>query len=326
MTIRHQLLEILTDGHFHSGQVLGEELGVSRAAVWKQVQWLKDKGLELHSVPGRGYRLPQPLELLRVADVRNAMSTPASRQLVGLETHFLLDSTNSHLRKQSSNGLPSVSACLAECQTAGRGRRGRAWESPLGGGLYLSLLWRFPKGPGEIAGVSLVVGLAVLRALRALGIHGAGLKWPNDIWWEGSKLGGVLLDISGESGGPCNAVIGIGINVHLQSQTMQSVEQPWVDLHRINRGSPVSRNGLAGVLLEQLIGVLQAFEEYGLAPFIDEWQQYDLLAGRHVRLTLPDRTVAGTVQGIDTNGALMMDANGDMQHFASGEVTLRVSQ
>ena len=326
MTLRHQLLEVLADGRFHSGQALGDDLRVSRAAVWKQIQSLKEMGLELHSVPGRGYRLAEPLELLRAEHIRRAMSAAAARQLAGLEVHLQLDSTNNYLRKQVSVGLPAVRACVAECQSAGRGRRDRAWISPFGGGLYLSLLWFSQRDPADMSGVSLVVGLAVLRAFQSLDIRGAGLKWPNDIMWGGGKLGGVLLDISGESGGPCSVVIGVGINVRLQPQEMRAVAQPWVDLYTVTRGNIVSRNQLAGALLEQLITVLQAFQQRGLEPFLEEWRQHDLIAGHRVQLTLPDRTIAGTAQGIDADGSLVMNSDGVLCRFTSGEVSLRVAQ
>jgi len=326
MTARHQLLEVLADGRFHSGQVLGEDLGISRAAVWKQVRSLKEMGLELHSVQGRGYRLAEPLELLRVEDIRHAMSSSASQRLAQLEVHFQLESTNSYLREQESRGFDSISGCFAEWQSAGRGRRGRAWVSPFGGGLYLSLRWRFPQGPGEMGGVSLVVGLAVLRAFRSLGIRGTGLKWPNDILWEGGKLGGVLLDVSGESSGPCSVIIGIGINLRVRPELMQSVDQPWVDLYTVTRGEMVSRNRLAGVILDRLITVLEEFQHHGLEPFLEEWRQHDLVLGRNVQLRLPDRTIAGTVQGIDSNGALLMNSDGVLCRFSSGEVSLRVAQ
>lgn len=326
MTAGHPLLKILADGRFHSGQALGDDLGVSRAAVWKQVQSLKEMDLEIHSVQGRGYRLAEPLELLRVEDIRCAMSSPASQRLARLEVHFQLESTNNYLREQQSHGLDSICGCVTEWQSAGRGRRGRAWVSPFGGGLYLSLLWCFPQGPGEMGGVSLVVGLAVLRAFRSLGIHGAGLKWPNDILWEGGKLGGVLLDVSGESSGPCSVVVGIGINMRVRPELMQSVDQPWVDLYTVTRGEMVSRNRLAGVILDRLITLMQEFQHHGMEPFLEEWHQHDLVTGRQVQLRLPDRTIAGTAQGVDSNGALLMDSGGVLCRFASGEVSLRVAQ
>ncbi|MGA7800139.1 MAG: biotin--[acetyl-CoA-carboxylase] ligase, partial [Gammaproteobacteria bacterium] len=210
-----------------------------------------------------------------------------------------------------------------ECQRAGRGRRGRSWVSPFASNIYLSLLWRFPSSPAALSGLSLAAGIGVLRALRELGLDDAGLKWPNDILCRGRKVAGVLLDMAGESGGPSHVVVGVGVNVGMPSGAALCIDQPWTDLTRL-AGGEVSRNRLAGRLIEHLLEVMAIFEHAGFEAFMDEWQRYDLVAGREVQLLLPDGVIFGKANGIDPSGALLVRTGGEARRFASGEVSLRM--
>jgi BirA family transcriptional regulator, biotin operon repressor / biotin---[acetyl-CoA-carboxylase] ligase len=321
MSVAYQLVEWLADGRFQSGEVLGQRLGVTRAAVWKQLRDLERLGLSVQAVRGKGYRLAHPVELLEPEAIRAALSPAVRQSLANIEYFHELDSTNDHLRARGEP--PSGTVCLAERQTRGRGRRGRNWVSPYGANLYLSLAWRFEPGLAALGGLSLVVGIALLRALHGLGVEGAGLKWPNDVYLQGRKLAGILVEVSGESAGPCSTVIGIGINVAMPEHQGRQIDQQWTDLRA--GGIPVSRNQLATAVLEQLFPVLEEFIQHGLQPFRAEWQRHDLSYGEPVRIHLAESTLAGRGQGIDQDGAFLLETPDGIRRFTSGEVSLRIA-
>lgn len=323
---KRRLIHLLSDGLFHSGTALGHALGVSRSAVWKEMQALSAEGLEVHAVTGRGYRLTHPVEPLHEGAIRAALSKSAQYLLGKVEILDDTDSTNLYLMRQAACGAPGGTACLAERQRAGRGRHGRTWVSPPGGNIYLSLLWRFTAGPGTLGGASLAVAVAVMRALHAAGLptgpQGAGLKWPNDILWHGRKLAGILLDMAGESSGPCHLVAGVGLNMIMPAPAARLIDQPWIDVHAL-LDPPPSRNLLAGLLLQHLLLALHEFQRHGLAPFMAEWKQLDLIAGKRVALNLAGRNIHGIAQGVANDGALKLLVNGAIQRYYSGEVSVR---
>lgn len=326
MNTRYQLIRHLADGRFHSGEALAQSLGISRAAVWKHLKGLRELlEMDIHAVSGRGYRLSRPLELLESGRILDALSPEAHSRLDALEIHVSIDSTNAHLLKQSAAGLPSGQVCLAEQQTAGRGRRGRHWISPFGSNIYLSVLWRYPLAPVELSGLSLAAGLAIVRALACHGVVGVGLKWPNDILWQGRKLAGLLLEVTGESEGPSQVVLGVGLNTNLSRRQAEAIDQPWVDLASIPQGEKISRNQLAAELVSQLLEALDCFEKYGLSPLLAEWRHYDLYHGKPVQLRMGNRTIEGTHHGIDKTGALLLSNDGDVRAYHAGEVSLRLS-
>jgi BirA family biotin operon repressor/biotin-[acetyl-CoA-carboxylase] ligase len=224
-----------------------------------------------------------------------------------------------NLARQTGSG---VYACLAEQQLAGRGRRGRHWVSPQGGNIYLSLLWRFANGVGQLGGLSLAVGVAVHRALRQLGVAEVRLKWPNDVLVQGRKLAGILLEMSGEASGPCAVVSGLGLNVRLPAAQMAGVAQDWTDLQSVLH-NPVPRNSLVASLLNHLIAVMQDFERHGFAHFQAEWNAADAFAQQPVELQLTGETIQGIAQGVDESGALLLARNGQQERYHSGEVSLR---
>jgi BirA family biotin operon repressor/biotin-[acetyl-CoA-carboxylase] ligase len=323
MTIAGPLLRLLCDGQFHSGPELGERLGVSRAAVWKQISRLETLGLEVHAVSGKGYRLAAPLELLDRGRVMDALDPAGKKRLHELEILDEIDSTNSYLMGRARQSAPSGLACLAESQSAGRGRVGRHWVSTFGANVYLSLLWRYSADPAALGGLSIAVGVAVAQALRDSGICGVQLKWPNDILWEGRKLAGVLIEVSGESAGPCAVVAGIGVNVRLPEAAAREIDQPWVDLGAVPGGETVSRNRLAGRIIEQVLTVLDGFERTGLGPWLPKWRRLDGVIGHPVSLHLPDGPLAGTARGVDAQGALLLERDGEISRYACGEISLR---
>jgi len=323
MSLRNRLLKLLDDGDFHSGETLGEALGISRMAVWKHIKALRTTGVPLEIARGKGYRLQNALELLDRNSILAAVAAPTRDRLGGVEVCLVVDSTNNRLREQVHSGLSSGTVCLAEMQHAGRGRRGRRWVSPFGANLYLSLLWRSPVGGAAPGGLRLVSGIAPMRSLRSFGGTGVGLKWPNDIMASGAKLGGILIDVLGESTGPCVAIIGVGINVAMPQTAGTTIEQPWTDLLTLTGRRRLSRNRLAALLLDELLPLLAAFETDGMQPYLEEWKRYDMVDGQAVELHLPGRIIAGMACGIDAGGALLVDTGDGPRRFASGEVTLR---
>ncbi len=319
-----QLLQLLADGRFHSGERLGEALGVGRGAVWKALHSLSDLGIEVHALQGKGYRLAQPLELLEEGAIRDALPVEVRALLSRLEIHPEIDSTNRYLVTRAAEGARSGYACLAERQSAGRGRRGRRWVSPFGANLYLSLLWRFERDPASLGTLSLAAGVAVARALERLGVARLGLKWPNDVVVEGRKLGGLLLELAGEAAGPSRVVVGVGINVRMPDAAARQIDQPWADLQgELGTGTP-SRNRIAALVLAELLPAMAAFARSGFAPFRSDWARWDVVTGRTVTLHLPDRELPGRALAVDATGALVLeDDSGVRQAYSSGEVSLR---
>lgn len=321
------LLIQLADGQFHSGTTLGQQTGRSRSAVWKAVQTLQEDGLPIFSVRGKGYRLAEPVELLDRAIILTELNKLAGMEatrkyLQRLDIFHDIESTNAYLLEAEKNDGSYVHACLAEQQNAGRGRRGRRWVSPFGGNIYLSLLWQVNAGASQLGGLSLAIAVAVIRALRAVGLDGAGIKWPNDILVKGKKLAGILLELSGESAGPCAVVIGLGLNVRATGPEMAEVDQAWTDVESELEGA-VSRNQLAAQLLYQMINAVREFEVQGLQPFMREWASFDEFSDCEVVLKMPQGDVNGIARGIDENGALLLVTENGVQRYHSGEVSMR---
>lgn len=324
-----ELVAALADGRFHTGDELGARFGVSKAAVWKSIRKLQDLRLDVHSVRGKGYRLSDPLCLLSREQILAQLPAARREQLSGLEILHSIDSTNSHAMRQVQAGTLELGAgrcwlCLAETQSAGKGRRGRQWVSPFGHNLYLSLVREFSNGAAALDGLSLVVGLALVTALRDLGFQGLQLKWPNDVLLDGRKLAGVLLEMSGDPSGLCHVVIGIGLNLRSEQESMAAIDQPWVALDQAGYRSD-KRNVLVGAVLNKLLTALQMFERSGFAPFMARWQEFDCTFGRDIALLTAAGAVRGRGLGVNQSGALLLETpDGAVQRFHGGEVSLRL--
>lgn len=317
-----QLLTVLSDGCFHSGQDLGKQLGVSRSAVWKQIRQIEASGIEVYSVKGRGYRIPGGLDLLSIEAINTALQPHATHALSGITLDTVIPSTNAKaMQLIYSDGHGAL--YLAEQQTAGRGRRGRNWVSPFGSNLCFSLTWQFSKGAAALEGLSLAVGVALVRGLEDLGIKGVEVKWPNDLLWRGRKLAGVLLEMAGDASGDCYVVIGVGINVNMPRSSEDAIDQPWTDLKQIVGQAP-SRNQLAAVLMNHLVPVLEQFSEQGFAPLVDEWQQLNAHRNQEVSLHIGQNQRQGVCRGVSSNGALLLDTENGMEEFHGGEVSVRL--
>lgn len=325
MSTRHNVVRLLADGTFHSGTDLGKRLGVSRAAICKAVRGAEETGLEIHSVPGRGYRLERPLEPLARARMLRWLGPLAGRVRDRLTVLDEVDSTNRYLLAEAGTGVKTFhgAVCLAESQPRGRGRRGRQWVTTPYHNLMLSVGWRFECGPGDLSGLSLAAGVAVLRALDSYGVRNAALKWPNDILCQGRKLGGLLLDLQGEASGPSDVVFGLGVNGYLAATDAQRIDQPWIDLATVT-GKTVERNRLAALIVRELFGAIERFTVQGFAAFRAEWHRHHAHQGKAVRVTQDDQTFRGLAEGVDEHGALKLrDSRGYVRVFHSGDVSLR---
>lgn len=315
----------LADGQFHSGEELAHALGVTRSAVWKAAKALRDLGATLEAVRNRGYKLSHAREPLDGATIGREMARAVREKVQRLDVSWSLESTNTALLARPDPPIGVCEVLLAEHQSAGRGRRGRSWVAPPGGAICLSLSWTFPQVPRDAGALSLAIGVCVLRALGAIGLKNAQLKWPNDILVGDRKLGGILIELRAESAGPASAVIGIGLNVALGEALLHEIEalgQPATDLVSAGLES-VSRNALAARVVEACIQGLGQFEQEGLRPFVEEWRHADALRGRPVTVHAAAQGAKGLARGIDLSGALLVETPRGLQKFFSGDVMVR---
>lgn len=322
-----QLLTLLATGEPLSGAGLAAHSGVTRAAIWKQVEALRARGVPIEARGAAGYRLPWPLQMLDAGLIRAALPAALAPALGALDVHWELDSTSSELQRRGP-AAADLAFVLAETQTAGRGRRGRPWLSPPGLNLYLSCLKRFERGFAALSGLSLAIGVIVLRVLDQLGIAGAGLKWPNDVLagiagQPAGKLGGILVELSGEYQGPCAAIIGIGLNLRLTPTLREQAGQPACDLATLAGGTPPDRNLVAATLIAALVEGLRQFERDGFAAFLDEYTRHDLLRDQPLRLTGTPGAFDGVGAGVDARGALQVRTDGSVRRIDSADVTVR---
>ncbi|MGH8245577.1 MAG: biotin--[acetyl-CoA-carboxylase] ligase [Gammaproteobacteria bacterium] len=315
------LLQRLSDGTFHSGEAIARHLGISRTAVWKRMAALGKSGVEVYAVKGKGYRLADPVEWLDAGRIRQGLARDVVRRIVGLDVLFRTTSTNDYLL--SGHG-PHGRVVLSEFQTAGRGRRDSRWISRPGAGICLSLGWSFDPAPASLMLLSLLSGAAVLRALLRCGISAAGLKWPNDVVFGGRKLGGILIESTGQVAGPIETVLGVGINHRLSEEARTAINQPAASL--ADTGGPLpSRNKLATELINSMVRMLVAVAAGNHAEYLHEWRKHDTGRGKMACLRLPGRELRGRIVDIDSAGMLMMQINGKLQKFSSGELSLRIA-
>lgn len=322
MSIDILLLQRLSDGHFHSGESLANECGVSRTSVWKEIQKIQQYySIKIQSVKGRGYRLSRKLELLEAEKIMLSLSSRVVRGLVKIDILPVVDSSNRYLMAAASQEAPGGQVILAEQQTAGRGRLGRSWISPFGCNIYCSLLWRFNLATAALSGLGIMAAVALARALSVYA-DGFEIKWPNDILWRGKKLAGILLEMQGEANGPAAVVIGVGVNVRMPEEVEHQIGQPWTDIYRVS-GKTISRNDLAAGIIEQLILAVQSFEKQGPGEFVSCWSEWDMLKNQPVDIMLANRTISGIARGIDGMGALRVETDGVVKTYMAGEASLQ---
>lgn len=309
-----KLVEILSDGEFHSGEQLGESLGMSRAAINKHIQTLKSWGLDIYTVTGKGYSLPAPMQLLNEEAILSQLHQP------NLAIIPVIDSTNQYLLERM-NELQSGDACIAEYQQAGRGRRGRQWFSPFGANLYMSMYWRLEQGPAAAMGLSLVIGIVIAETLQQLGAQDVRVKWPNDLYLQDRKLAGILVELTGKTGDAAQIVMGAGINLAMRGAEAAQINQGWINLQEA--GIAIDRNDLAAKLINSLREALPLFERDGLAPFTERWKALDNFFNRPVKLLIGEREIHGIARGIDKQGGLLLEQDGEVKSWVGGEISLR---
>ncbi len=331
-----RLYASLADGQFHSGEDLAAELGVTRSAIWKAVDSLRELGASLHAVRNRGYRLASGGEPLDAAKIRERLVRAVRDRVHQLDVAWSVGSTNTMLLERQNPPFGSCEVILAEYQTAGRGRRGRIWVAPLGGSICLSVSWTFREVPADLGALGLVIGVCSVRALVLLGVPEARLKWPNDILVADRKLGGILIELRAESAGPACVVIGVGLNVALGAELIAKIAETGVapidlltavekDASRGTAADAPSRNEIVAGLVSAYVKGLLEFERDGLKPFIEEWQESDALRGRPVTVQAPDGTTKGLARGIDLHGALLVETPQGLKKFISGDVSVRAT-
>ena len=321
------LLLLLADGEVHSGEWLARELRQTRAGVWKGIGRLRSAGIEVQALPRRGYRLATPVELLDPRRITAQLAEERKTHLGALELLFEVDSTSTRLLAAAPPSPGTADVCLSELQHAGRGRLGRRWVAPFGGSIAMSLGWTCRDVIRTLPALSLGVGVAVSRALARAGAVGIALKWPNDIWFRDRKLGGVLIELRAEAGGPAHVVIGIGVNVSLPAGVRREIEDGGVAVAAVTDACKVlpSRNLVAGAILDELLSMLLQYEQFGFARFRDAWMDLDALRGREAQVMVGGTAISGIARGVDPEGALLLETKDRMQRFVSGEASLRLA-
>ena len=311
-----KLVSILSDGQYHDGTSIGMALQMTRGAVWKAIKKLVSYDIKIDSVKGKGYALIEPLILLNKQYIKKNVN-----HKIEIDVFESIDSTNAHLKAFFNSAKPRI--CIAERQTNGKGRLQRDWHSPFGQNIYLSCLYPFQRDVSELAGLSLVVSLAVVETLRAFHLSKPTLvKWPNDVLCNGKKLCGCLIELQAETNGTCSAVIGIGMNVNMLSHETHDITQPWTAVREVV-GEYVDRNRVCAALLNNLFDFLHQFATSGFTPFIEKWNDVDFLRGQTIQLANANQRVAGNVKGIDQHGHLLIKLdNGAIQPFSSGDTTI----
>lgn len=319
--IKADIVRLLSDHEFLSGEQLGEALGMSRAAVSKHIKGLQSAGLDIFSLQGKGYKLANSLDILDANKIKRDLKEPD----LGIEVHTIVSSTND-LIKDNITEKPNGYVCLAEAQTHGRGRLGRVWHSPFGANLYLSMVWHFSGGFQMMSGLSLAIGVAICESLQTLGVCNAKVKWPNDILIDGKKLAGILIETEGYSDGSCSAIIGCGINFKMPDDATQ-IDQPWTDIIRNSEELPC-RNKVLAETINTMRDSLSVFQVEGFSAFRAKWEHYHAFNGEVVSLISGSKTISGTALGVDNSGAFALSIANEFgeeetHYFHGGEVSVR---
>lgn len=306
-----KLIEILADGEFHSGEELASYFGITRAGINKYIKILREWGIELFSVQGKGYCLAAPIELLKKEKIDKYYGADSA-----IEVLPIIDSTNQYLLDRIAT-LKSGDSCVAEFQTQARGRRGRKWFAPFGTNLYFSMYWRLEQGIAAAMGLSLVVGIVIADTLRSISGQDVRVKWPNDLYLKDQKLAGILVELASKTGDSAHVVIGVGVNLNMTNPDANIVNQKWANLGNFDRNLLVAQ--IAKTLKTKLI----QFEQQGLAPFIKDWDRLDNFANRPVKLLIGDNIIRGIAKGITDQGALKLEQDGKITTYIGGEISLR---
>ena len=322
------VLNILSDGKFHSGEAIAKHFKVSRVTIWQAIAEAEKLGVEIFSVRGKGYSLSHPVQFIDEVKVKKAIGEMAS--WFNIKVFDVLDSTNNFLMQEAPKGYPHASCVVANIQTSGKGRRGRQWQSSLGENLTFSFLWRFTKGAAALSGLSLAVGTSLIRSLKKINVNQALLKWPNDILVKDDegykKLAGILIELQGDMDGQCAAIIGIGINLKLSKNQLAKIDQPAIGINQCI-DNEVDTNEFLGIIIKDLTEVSAKFESNNFEYFKDEWQSYDAFQDQSISISLGDGgIISGKEHGVNDMGALEVITEDGIKTFSSGEVSIRKSE
>jgi len=320
--MQNKILELLKETKdYLSGAQLGEQLGVSRAAIWKGIQKLRKEGYEIDAITNRGYRLVMGQELYNAVEIQDGLET----KIMGRKIFFYeeTDSTNTRLRQMVADGSPEGTVAIAEVQTAGKGRLGRAWVSPTGTGIWMSILLRPEVSPSEAPLLTLLAGLSVCHAIGTLTSLNAEIKWPNDILMGGKKVCGILTEMDTEMDQINGIVVGMGINVNTE-EFPDELQEIATSLKLQDGGKEVSRTQLVQAILIEFEKVYERYQkEQGFSAFYEEYKARCITMGKEVRV-LGREPFEGIAVDITPQGELVVrKENGDEVVVFSGEVSIR---
>ena len=322
------VLSILSDGKFHSGEAIAKNFNVSRVLIWQVIAEAEKLGVEIFSVRGKGYSLSHSIQLLDEVKIKQSIGEMAS--WINIKVFDVVDSTNNFLMQETQKAYPHASCVAANIQTSGKGRRGRQWQSSLGENLTFSFLWRFTKGTSALSGLSLAVGVSLIRSLKKINLKEALLKWPNDILVKDDeaykKLAGILIEVQGDTDGQSAAIIGVGINLKLSKNQLAKIDQPAIGISQCIEDE-IDPNQLLGIIIKDLTEVLAQFELNSFESFKDEWQSYDAFHDQSISISSSDGgMISGKEHGVNNTGALEVITEGGIKTFSSGEVSIRKSE
>jgi BirA family biotin operon repressor/biotin-[acetyl-CoA-carboxylase] ligase len=325
LPLPQRVFQRLDDREFRSGEALAGDLDVTRAAVWKAVEHLRELGVGLDAQTNKGYRLASGVSALSVERIQASLPADVRDRIEALLVEWTIESTNTRLLESLPPSANTAAIVIAEHQTGGRGRRGRGWVAPPGGAICLSLAWQYPDMPADLSALSLVVGICAVNALHEIGVSDAMLKWPNDLVSSRGKLGGILIEMRAEAGGPVHVVVGMGLNVMLSDAAREAVKATGniADDILAQRAPVPDRNTIVAALLSRLVPALAGFPSHGLAPHVSDWHDNDALREREVRVENAGEITRGVARGIDAHGALLVETPAGVRRFVSGEVSVR---
>ena len=313
---------MLGDGQVRSGRQLADVLGVSRTSVWNQIKILKSLGLPIQAVPGQGYCLAQRVDTLDEEQTLAHLPDRMRRRIGSVDWFDRVDSTSDHLLRHLTGATDRVAICIAESQSAGRGRRGRSWVSPFGCNIYFSVAYPFAAGVSGLIGLTPALGVALARTLTGMGVAGIRVKWPNDLLLEQRKAAGILVDIRGDAAGPCWAIVGIGVNLAMPGAAGRTVDQPWANIApRLAPG--VTRTECLGRLLSSVLCGLETIETRGPDSYLVDWPRFDALRGKTVMVDGHGEAITGVAEGIAGNGMLRVVTQAGERLVMAGEVSVR---
>ena len=321
-SIKTKILKVLRGTKdYISGQELSEQLGVSRTAVWKYMKQLKEEGYEIQAVQNKGYRLVEVPDVLGESEIKSRMNT----RWAGREVYFYeeIDSTNTQAKRLAEEGAVSGTLVVSDCQTKGKGRRGRVWESPKGTALYMTLMIRPQIRPERASMLTLVIGLSVVQAIRNVLKVEVGIKWPNDVVLNKKKLVGILTEMNAQMDYIEYLVLGVGINANTK-EFPPEIQDKATSL-QIELGYPVNRAELVAETMKCFENYYEIFEKtQDLSGLMEAYQEVLVNYNQPVRVLEPGNEYSGIARGINELGELLVEReNGVVETVYAGEVSVR---